>query len=85
MNIFKIKKKSLIADVFPKLRALKHLVRSISKKSRFKGSFGKKHGKRAQKFLKYAWQYLCHIFIAVKAIDLQKVSVTDMRNLKTVS
>ena len=38
---FQKKKMSLIADLFPKVRSPKHLVRSMSKKSRFKGSFGK--------------------------------------------
>ena len=52
----------LIADVFPKLRTPKNLVKSMSKKSRFKGSFGKQHGKRAQALLKFAWQHLCHIY-----------------------
>ena len=33
----------------------------MSKKSRFKGSFGKQHGKRAQTFLKFAWPHLDHI------------------------
>ena len=49
---------SRIADVFPKLRTPKNLVRSMSKKSRFKGSFGKQHGKRAQALLKFAWKHL---------------------------
>ena len=61
MHIFK-KKMTLIAEVFPKLRTRKNLVRSMSKKSRFKGSFGKQHGKRAQTLLKFAWQHLYHIY-----------------------
>ena len=61
MHIFK-KKITLIAEVFPKLRTRKNLVRSMSKKSRFKGSFGKQHGKRAQTLLKFAWQNLYHIY-----------------------
>ena len=61
MNIFK-KKMTLIAEVFPKLRTPKNMVTSMSKKSRFKGSFGKQHGKRAQTLLKFAWQYLYHIY-----------------------
>ena len=56
------KKMTLIADVYPKLRTQKNLVRSMSKKSRFKGSFGKQHGKRAQTLLKFAWQHLYHIY-----------------------
>ena len=37
-----------MADVFAKLLTLKNMVRSMSKKSRFRGSFEKQHGKRAQ-------------------------------------
>ena len=61
MHIFK-KNMTVIAEVFPKLRTRKNLVRSMSKKSRFKGSFGKQHGKRAQTLLKFAWQHLYHIY-----------------------
>ena len=61
MNIFK-KKMTLIAKVFPKLGTPKNMVTSMSKKSRFKGSFGKQHGKRAQTLLKFAWQHLYHIY-----------------------
>ena len=53
---------TLIAEVFPKLQTPKNMVTSMSKKSRFKGSFGKQHGKRAQTLLKFAWQYLYHIY-----------------------
>ena len=53
---------TLIADVFPKLRTQKNLVRSMPKKSRFKGSFKKQHGKCAQTLFKFAWQKLYHIY-----------------------
>ena len=53
---------TVIAEVFPKLRTRKNLVRSMSKKSRFKGSFGKQHGKRAQTLLKFEWKHLYHIY-----------------------
>ena len=75
---------TLIADVFPKLRISKNMVTSVSKKSRSKGSFGKQHGKRPQ----ICWHLIestFTIFInTVNAIDLQKVSVSDMENLKAV-
>ena len=61
MKIF-LKELTLIADVFPKLRTQKNLVRSMLKKSNFKGSFGKQHGKRAQALLKFSWQDLYHIY-----------------------
>ena len=56
------KKMTLIAELFPKLRTTKNLVRSMSKKSRFKESFGKQHGKRDQTFLKFGWEHLYHIY-----------------------
>ena len=39
------------ADLFPKLRTPKNVVRYLSKKSRFKGPFDREHGKRAQTLL----------------------------------
>ena len=56
------KKITLIAELFPKLRTTKNLVRSMSKKSRFKESFGKQHGKRDQTFSKFGWEHLYHIY-----------------------
>ena len=53
---------SLIAVVFPKLCIPKTLGRSMSKKSRFKGSFGKQHAKCTQTLLKCQGQLLCHIY-----------------------
>ena len=61
MNIFK-KKMTLMADVFPRLVTPKNMVRSMSKKSPFKGSLGKQHGNRAQTLWKFAWQHLYHIY-----------------------
>ena len=52
----------LIDEVFPKLRSPKNMVTSMSKKSCFKGSFGKQHGKGAQTSLKFAWQHLYYIY-----------------------
>ena len=53
---------TLIADVFPKLRTQKNLVRWMPKKSRFKGSFKKQHGKCTQTLLKCQGQLLYHIY-----------------------
>ena len=55
-----------MAEVFPKLGTSKNMVTSISKKFRFKGSFGKEHGKRAQRLLKFAWQHLYHIYSSLR-------------------
>ena len=43
---------TLRADVFPKLRTPKNMVTSMPKKSRFRGSDKKKHGKQAQTLFK---------------------------------
>ena len=53
---------TLIADVFPKLPSPKNVVRSISKKSCFKGSFGKHDGRFTQTLLKCQGQLLYHIY-----------------------
>ena len=59
---FQTKKKTLIAEVFPKLRTPKNIFRSISKKFRFKGSFGKQHGKLAQTLLNFERHHIYHIY-----------------------
>ena len=58
----KKKKTTLPAEVFPKLQTPKNMVTSMSKKSRFNGSFRKQYGKRAQTLFKLAWQYLYRIY-----------------------
>ena len=69
---------TLIADVFPKLRTQKNLVRSMPKKSRFKGSFRKQHGKRVQTLLKCQWELLYHIYWTLlrKLSDKKSLLVT---------
>ena len=52
---------TLTAEVFPKVQTLKNMVTSMSKKSRFKGYFGKQYDKRAQTLLKCQGQLLYHI------------------------
>ena len=61
MNIFK-KKMTLIAEVFRKWGSAKNKVTWMSTKSRFKGSFKKQLGKRAQTLLKCQGQHLYHIY-----------------------
>ena len=53
---------TLIADVFAKFWTAKNMVTSMSKKSRFKGSFGKEHGKCAHTLLKCQRHHLYHIY-----------------------
>ena len=56
---------TFIADVFPKLGTQRSLVRSMPKKSRLKGSFGKQHAKCAQTLLKCQGQLLYHIYCSL--------------------
>ena len=56
------KNMTLIAHVFPQLPSPKKVIRWMSVKSRFRGQFQNKHGKRAQRLLKSAQRYLYHIF-----------------------
>ena len=53
---------TLIAEVFPKLLTPENMVPSMSKKSCYKGSFGKQHSKHLQTLLKFDWQHLYHIY-----------------------
>ena len=52
---------TLIADLFPKLRIPKNVLRSTSKKSRLKGPFDRQHGKRVQTLLQSDPQHRYHI------------------------
>ena len=52
---------TLIADLFPKSRTPKNVIRYMSKKSRFKGCFDMQHGKRAQTLLQSERQHGYHI------------------------
>ena len=52
---------TFIANLFPELWTQKNLVRSMPKKSAFKGSLEKQHGICAQTLLKYQGQLLYHI------------------------
>ena len=52
---------TLIADLFPKLRTPKNVVRYMSKKSRFKVPFERQHGKRVQTLLRSEPQHPYHI------------------------
>ena len=56
-----ISKDFLTGNIFPKLRTPKDVVRYLSKKSRFKGTFDRQHGKRVQTLLRSQSQYRYHI------------------------
>ena len=52
---------TLIADLYPKLRTPKNVVRYMSKKSRFKVPFDTQHGKRVQTLFPSEQQHRYHI------------------------
>ena len=52
---------TFIADLFPKLRTPKNVVRYLFKKFIFKGPFDRQHGKRVQTLLGSEPQHLYHI------------------------
>ena len=52
---------TLIADLFPKLRTPKNVVRYMSKKSRFKVPSDRQHGKRVQRLFPSEPQTRYHI------------------------
>ena len=52
---------TLIADLFPKLRTPKNVLRYMSKKFRFKGPIDRQHGKRVETLLRSEPQHRYHI------------------------
>ena len=52
---------TFIVYFFPKLRTPENVARDMSKKSRFKGPFDRKDGKRTQTLLKSGQQHYDHI------------------------
>ena len=53
---------TLIADLLPKLRTPKNVIRYMSKKSCFKVPFDRKHGKGVQTLLRSELQHRYHIY-----------------------
>ena len=65
---------TLLADLFPKLRNPKNEVRYISRKSRFKVPFDRKHGKRVQTlFPIWTTAPLPYLVIILKVIESERV------------
>ena len=59
LNFEHFKKRMILrACVFLNLRTPKEVVREMSKKSRLRGSFDRKHGKRAKTLIQYQRQHL---------------------------
>ena len=77
---------TLIPNVFSKFRTPKNMVTSMFKKSRIKGILWKTTWYTRTNIVEICMAALLpYLLIAVKGIDFQKVSVSDMQNLKTVS
>ena len=51
-----------IANVFLNLETVQHLVKRLSRKHRFRTSFGSQHFKESQTLVKSAWGHFYHIF-----------------------
>ena len=76
------KKMTFIADLLPKLRTPKNVVRYLSKKSRFKGPFDRQHGKRVQTLLRSEQQQLLpYLVIILKVIESEKVCFSQKKSL----
>ena len=61
-ELFQKKKKTLIVNVFLRLRTLKHVVRSMSKKSRFTGPLEEQDGKWVKILLKFERPHMYHLY-----------------------
>ena len=59
------KKIFLIADVFPKLRTPKDVVRKMSKKSRLIGPLDRQDGKRAETLIQFQRELFYHIHLSL--------------------
>ena len=57
---------TLIAYVFWKLQTVKNVVREMPKKSSFRRTFDKQHGKRSQKLLKFEVQRFYHNYWSLR-------------------
>ena len=76
---------TFIADLFPKLRTPKNVVRYMSKKSRFKGPFDRQHSKRVQTLLRSEPQHsLPYLVIMLKVIESEKVCFSQMQSVLSV-
>ena len=76
---------TLIADLFSKLRNPKNVVTYMSRKSRLKVPFDRKHGKRVQTLFPSEPQApLPYLVIILKVIDLEKVCFRQIQSLISV-
>ena len=64
----------VIANVFPRLKTVKDLVRPLSKKRRFWTFFGNQHVKGSQTLVNSAWDICYHIFWSLWGNMIRKIS-----------
>ena len=74
MKHFGEKKVMVIANVFPKLKAVKDFVKPLSEKSLFGTPFDSQHGKGSQIFVKSAWEHSYQIFLSLWGNLISKMS-----------
>ena len=73
-----------MADLLPKLRTPKNVVRYMSKTSRFKGAFERLHGKRVQTLCNLKESTVPYLVIILKVIESEKVCFSHMQRLISV-
>ena len=84
LNILK-EKVIVIANVFPKLQTVRIFVRKRSQEHRFRTGFGSQHVKVSELLAKSSWECFDHIFfIILSEVDLENVSPSVSRNLRSV-
>ena len=73
-NIFK-KKKTVIANVFPKLVTVQGLVTPLTIQRRLKTSFESQHVERFQTLVKSSWELFYHVFWSLWGEIIWKISI----------
>ena len=73
LNILE-KKVIVHANVIPKLRTVKNMVKPLSKKSLFKTSFDSQHVKGSQTLVKFVWEHVYQIFQSLWGETILKIS-----------
>ena len=74
MKHFGEKKVMVIANVFPKLKAVKDFVKPLSENSLFRTPFDSQHGKGSQIFVKSEWEHSHQIFSSLWRNLISKMS-----------
>ena len=75
---------TLIADVFAKLRTPEYVLKQMSKNSCFRRPFDNQHGKGPNTVEIWTAPPLPYLLMTVKAIELEKISLSNMQSLKNV-